>query len=337
MSHELDFSLGQAAIAIRHDGETPWHGYGNRVLPEELEDIDAWRVRGGIDFDVDERKLFYATGAKETGKGKPTQVPNRKVLVRSDIESVLGIVSDGYHVVQPAEIAKFNSELIDRFGYEVDTVGALQDGKRIWFLIRAGEGFAIMGQDRVERYLLSSTSYDASTSTLIVPTDIRVVCKNTLQYSLDTSLSRISVNHSSKVDWESIKKQLGLLPGAQNEMEDTCNRLAEFQVDLEQAIAFFTTILGKEAVKVNDDGKVEYSHNFKKVFTLYEAGMGQNLRSAHHTAWGLVNAVTEYQDHVVNARNNSTRMNSAWYGQGAARKARAFNAAKELAGLKAAA
>jgi len=278
-----------------------------------------------------------AKGDKATGKGRPTQVPNRKALVRSDIETVLGVVSERYHVVQPSEIANFNGELIEKFGYEVDTVGALSDGKRIWFLIKAGEGFSIMGQDKIERYLLSSTSYDASTATIIQPTDVRVVCSNTMQYAISTGSQRISVNHSGKVDWDSIKQQLGLLPGAQAEMEDTCNRLAEFQVDLESALAFFTNVLGKEAVTVGDEGKVEYSNNFKKVFTLYEAGRGQELRSAHHTAWGLVNAVTEYQDHVGKARDNGTRINSAWYGQGAVRKQRAFAAAKELAGIRQAA
>ncbi len=338
MSHELDFSLGQAAIAIRHDGQTPWHGYGQRVAPEDVNDLDEWRRAGGIDWDVREQKIFYAKGDPAEGKGTPTQIPNRKALVRTDTQDVLSVVSDRYHVVQPEEIVGFYKDLIEDQGFEIDTVGALSDGKRIWALAKAGEGFSIQGQDRIENYLLAATSYDASTASIFRPTSVRVVCHNTLTYALNqTGAQYISVPHSTKPDWNAIKAQLGLIPGAQAQFEDEVNQLAEFQVDLECAIAFFKTILGKEAVTVNDDGKVEYSNNFKKLFALYEVGTGQNLRSSNHTAWGLVNAVTEYQDHVVKARNNGTRMNSAWFGQGAVRKARAFEQAKELANVKVAA
>ncbi len=338
MSHELDFSLGQAAIAIRHDGQTPWHGYGARILPEQLDDLDAWRVAGGLNWAVREQKIFYAKGDPAEGKGRPTQIPNRKALVRDDTEEVLSVVSDRYHVVQPEEIVGFYKDLIEDQGFVIDTVGALSDGKRIWALAKAGDGFSIMGQDRIENYVLAATSYDASTATIIRPTGVRVVCHNTLTYALSTSASPyVAVPHSTKPDWEAIKSQLGLIPGAQHQFEDEVNQLAEFQVDLESSLAFFKVILGKEAVTVADDGKVEYSNNFKKLFALYEIGTGQELRSANHTAWGLVNAVTEYQDHVVKARNNGTRMNSAWFGQGAVRKARAFEQAKELAGVKVAA
>lgn len=338
MSHELDFSLGQAAIAIRHDGQTPWHGYGQRVAPEDINDLDEWRRAGGIDWDVREQKIFYAKGDPAEGKGTPTQIPNRKALVRTDTQDVLSVVSDRYHVVQPEEIVGFYKDLIEDQGFEIDTVGALSDGKRIWALAKAGPGFSIQGQDRIDNYVLAATSYDASTATIIRPTSVRVVCHNTLTYALSTSGAQyVSVPHSTKPDWDAIKAQLGLIPGAQAQFEDEVNQLAEFQVDLESAIAFFKTILGKESITVADDGKIEYSNNFKKLFALYEVGTGQNLRSSNHTAWGLVNAVTEYQDHVVKARNNGTRMNSAWFGQGAVRKARAFEQAKELANVKVAA
>ena len=69
----------------------------------------------------------------------------------------------------------------------------------------------------------------------------------------------------------------------------------------------------------------------RKAQELYEGrGRGSQLESARGTAWGLLNAVTEYVDHERRARSNEYRMDSAWFGQGALIKQRALNAALQL-------
>jgi len=54
------------------------------------------------------------------------------------------------------------------------------------------------------------------------------------------------------------------------------------------------------------------------------------MESARGTAWGLLNAVTEYVDHEKRARSSEYRMDSAWFGQGAVIKQKALNAALQL-------
>jgi len=70
----------------------------------------------------------------------------------------------------------------------------------------------------------------------------------------------------------------------------------------------------------------------RKVQSLYEGqGRGSTLDSAQGTAWGLLNAVTEYVDHERRARSNEYRLDSAWFGQGAQIKQRVLEAALQLA------
>jgi hypothetical protein len=70
----------------------------------------------------------------------------------------------------------------------------------------------------------------------------------------------------------------------------------------------------------------------KKVQALYEgAGRGAELASAKGTAWGLLNAVTEFVDHERRARSQEYRLDSAWFGQGATLKQRALDQALQLA------
>ena len=56
----------------------------------------------------------------------------------------------------------------------------------------------------------------------------------------------------------------------------------------------------------------------------------QELQAAKDTAWGLLSAVTEFVDHEKQARSQDNRLDSAWFGQGAALKQRALEHALQL-------
>jgi hypothetical protein len=59
--------------------------------------------------------------------------------------------------------------------------------------------------------------------------------------------------------------------------------------------------------------------------------IGASLEAANSSAWGLLNAVTEYVDHGRRARSPDGRLDSAWFGVGATIKQRALDAALALA------
>lgn len=337
MSHELDFSTGNAGIAIRWDGATPWHNYGNRVHDDAT--LDDWRIAAGLNWEVDERKVYYSRQIPSVvgtlddfqTRNVPTPIENRKVLVRSDNQEPLSIVGKGYHVVQPEEVLNFYQDLIKANGFVMDTAGSLMDGRRIWALARMGKETRIFGQDKVEGYVLLATSYDGSMATTCQLTSVRVVCNNTLEFATGNSKGAFKLSHNKKFDPEEAKGALGLTKEAWEKYEHEVNSLAKTTVDLETSLAFFTTVLGKDAIVITEDGKPTYSPTFYKMFAAYENGPGANLRSAHHTAWGLVNAVTFYQDHMAKTSKSGSRLNSAWFGSGANRKKVAFSEALKIA------
>jgi hypothetical protein len=59
------------------------------------------------------------------------------------------------------------------------------------------------------------------------------------------------------------------------------------------------------------------------------AGKGSTLKSANGTAWGLVNAVTEFVDHH-RGRSNDVRIDRAWFGDGLKTKELATDLANDL-------
>jgi hypothetical protein len=69
----------------------------------------------------------------------------------------------------------------------------------------------------------------------------------------------------------------------------------------------------------------------KRTLSLFDGqGRGADLVSAKGTAFGLLNAVTEFVDHERRARSTDHRLDSAWFGQGATVKQKAMDLAVQL-------
>jgi hypothetical protein len=108
--------------------------------------------------------------------------------------------------------------------------------------------------------------------------------------------------------------------------------LAERKVKSHEAMNYFLKVLCQNHAL--DEGAQGLSNEraLKKVQALYDGqGRGAELAAAKGTAWGLLNAVTEFVDHERRARSQEYRLDSAWFGQGASLKQRALDQALQLA------
>jgi len=353
MSHELDFTKGNAAIA--YTGDVPWHGYGQEM--EESQPLERWIIEAGMDYDVIRRPVSYINNRIIDAAGevisdtspevlvaqseqglfdmpKFTPVKNKVSLHRSDTNDQLAIVSPNYKIVQPREIMEFFRELIDDQGFNMHTAGVLADGKRVWALAETGKDFVIPGtQDQLGGYLLLATSYDGKFSTTAQFTSIRVVCNNTLSWSLDKGDSQdtgiVRIPHMSEFQAQRVKSELGLLgEDGWTQFQDNVIKLSEVTVTKRQAVEFFLELLG---VNEEEAAAGKQLINAKKLIAFYESGPGSDFVTSKNTTWGLVNAVSFFTDHGRRAHNTGTRFNSAAFGEGAVMKKRAFTKALELA------
>lgn len=352
MSHELDFTKGDAAIA--YVGDTPWHGYGQRLNGDET--LEQWIINAGMDYSVLERPVAFVNNRILDQDGNPisdtsremldqlhlqgkfdlpkfTPITDRKALCRSDTGDQLAIVSSGYKLVQPKEIMEFFRELLADQGFKMHTAGVLADGKRVWALAETGKEFAVKGQDRVGGYLLLATSYDGKFSTTAQFTSIRVVCNNTLSWSLDQGENQhsgiVRIPHMSDFNSQAVKNELGLLgENGWDQFQSNVIKLADVTVTKRQAVEFFLELLG---VNEEEAAAGKQLVNAKKLIAFYESGPGSQFVGAKNTTWGLVNAVSFFTDHGRRAHNSGTRFNSASFGTGAKMKRDALTKALEIA------
>lgn len=318
MAHMIDTTTGAAAMA--YVGRTPWHGLGAQLQPGAS--IEEWTAAARLGYTVLESPVLYESPAAT----ELQRWPMRKVLHRSDTGAPLAVVSDGYRVVQPAEVMDFFRRLGELGGFELETAGALSDGRRVWALARVSDGADVVDGDTVRPYLLFGTSYDGTMATVAKFTDIRVVCNNTVVRALGEGNGSVRVLHSERFDADEVRLQLGIVAGSWERFLVQSRALAGVPMSGTEADEFVKALL-----EPYHSGRLEIQDTraYKRVLQLFNgAAIGADIPGVAGTRWAMLNAVTQLVDHE-RGRSDSTRLESAWFGTGAAMKQRAVDLLSE--------
>ena len=307
--------------------DAPWHGLGNQLTPNQP--LEAWARQAGMDWTIESSSVRYVSS--DSGPGSIHAFPEQKVLYRSDTQAPLSVVSNRYQVVQPAEVLEFYRDLTEIGGYQLETAGVLKEGRRFWALARTGKSLALKGDDQVNGYLLLATACDGTLATTAQFTSVRVVCNNTLAIALSDSAGAIKVPHRCQFDAQAVKRQLGIAVSSWDAFMVRTKALSECRVSAAAARAFMQRVFAYPIGGAEEGKPTVNERALKAVQHLYAGnGKGAMLSSSAGTAWGLLNSVTEFVDHHRRARNNDNRRDSAWFGQGATLKQKAWEEALKL-------
>ena len=308
--------------SMAYVGQTPWHGLGHQLPAQQP--IEVWAQQAGMDWEIRETPVRFITGTAGN-LGAIESFPDNKVLFRSDTNAPLSVVSQRYQVVQPREILEFYRDLTEISGFELETAGILKGGRKFWALARTGQSGTLKGKDVSRGYVLLATACDGTLATTAQFTSIRVVCNNTLAIALGKNDGVVKVPHSTRFDAEAVKKQLGISVSGWKTFMDSMKALSERKMKNAEAQRFFLQVFTDAG---NSRQGATNESAMAKSLSLYEGrGKGSTLPSAQGTAYGLLNAVTEFVDHERRARSTDYRLDSAWFGQGAAIKERALKQA----------
>jgi phage/plasmid-like protein (TIGR03299 family) len=310
----IDTTTGKSAIA--YAGKTPWHGLGQALTPDAS--IDRWTLDAGLAYDVLEAPVMFQTNATEA----PEQFKGRKVLYRSDTGGALAVVSDGYNVVQPSDVMGFFAKLVELGGFQMETAGVLSYGRRVWALAKVNEGADIVEGDTVRPYVLLGTSYDGTMATVAKFTSIRVVCNNTITAALGReNAGTVRVLHSERFNPDAVRLELGIVGDNWERFLVQSRKLSGETMGQVEADQFVQALLQPYH---NSRMELNQTRGYKRIMELFNgAAIGADIPGVSGTRWAMLNAVTELVDHE-RGRSNNTRIESAWFGTGAAIKNKAL-------------
>jgi phage/plasmid-like protein (TIGR03299 family) len=323
MAHELS-TRNNGFVEMAYTGEKPWHGLGQSL--DANASIEEWQRQAGMDWKIQRSKVRYAT---TMGTPETLLIDDANhVLFRSDSKVPLGLVSAGFKVVQPHETLEFFRDLVESAGYKLCTAGVLKGGRKFWAQAECGMTDNVIGNDVMKGRLLIATSCDGTMATVVKNVVERVVCANTLAIATNEGGKQVKVSHRSVFDASAVKGRLGITVEDFETFIAKARTLALSQVTRQEAREFLMPIfeltnedLAKGGRKVN---------GYEKVMDLFlTSGKGSQMAGVNHTAWGLVNAVTEYVDHHRGngGTTRDNRLDYAWFGAGDVMKTEVFDKA----------
>jgi len=341
MAHQIE--------QIAYVGETPWHGLGNQLSPNQP--LEVWAQQAGMDWRIESSNVSYMA-QNERGQSIIMPFEEQRVLYRSDTHAPLSVVSQRYQEVQPKEILEFYRDLTEQSGFELETAGVLKGGKKFWALARTGQSTALKSKDVSNGYILLATACDGTLATTAQFTSIRVVCNNTLAIALrgqSSSAGVVKVPHSTKFDAEKVKQQLGISVRAWDEHMYEMKQLTQRKVSQQEAKAYFDAVFNNSTMSISDpeENIIQFYRNvaqqvqekkpepngraMNKALDMFNGqGGGAELSSAKDTAYGLLCSITEFVDHERRAMSTDHRLDSAWFGAGAGVKQRGLEQALAL-------
>lgn len=281
--------------------EKPWHydetKDATKIIQSAPTSADALRY-AGLDWVVEPKPIFDANGV---------EIPNFKANTRSSDGSVLGVVTDRYKIVQNAEAFDFTDSLI---GGDVryETAGSLRGGKTIWLLAKLGET-EILG-DKFEPYVCFSNSHDGSGAIKVCCTPIRVVCNNTLNLALAGAKRSWSTRHMGDISSKLREAQhtLELSHDYIDELGKDIERLANKPISMDEINAILAALF---PIDENDSNiKKERAQAAKdNIMMCYYA---PDIQQFMGTAYGFINAVSDFVGHAAPNRNSATYRANNW-------------------------
>lgn len=214
--------------------------------------------------------------------------------IRDFDQSVLGVVTSRYKVVQNKEAFSFTDELLGK-GVRYETAGSLKDGKRVWILARLPKKYRLV-DDKVIPYLVFSNTHDGSGAIKVAMTPIRVVCNNTLNLALDSASRVWSTKHTGNIEakMEDAKKTLFMAEHYMSELSKSAVELSKKQMSDAKVNEYIKLLLpiATDATEVTENNIIKLREDLKKRY--FNA---PDLKHVGKNGYRFINAVSDFATH----------------------------------------
>ena len=288
MAHELEKNHN-GEYEMFCAGDPAWHRLGKNVS-----NAVSWKEAidlAGLNWYVQKHQLEYQ-GKKIDAYGN----------FRADSGLFLGTVGPHDQAIQNVKAFEFTNTLLQSHDVKYESAGALQGGKRIWLLANIPHDLRIQGTDDITKnYFLFFNPHDGSGAAKARKCHNRVVCNNTLQMALHEQGSILRIRHT-KTQEEQMKEAEILMASTIEEIKDLdslMNVLAKTQLDMNSIQSVIRKVYKDIENNVQDQNKA------RRVLELYEDNDKNAFPSIRGTAYNLLNAFTQYEDHFSSARKTA--------------------------------
>ena len=275
----------------------PWHGLGTPVQ-EALTSEEAIE-KAGLNWEVVKKPIYNENGI---------EIPKYFRTARSSDNSTLGIVSGRYKIVQNQEAFSFTDELISG-DVRYETAGSLNDGRRVWLLAKLPERYIL--DDKFDTYICFTNTHDGTGAVQVCMTPVRVVCNNTLNLALSGASRKWSTRHIGNLEqkMEEARTALQMADAYMDALKGEAQILSDVKVSEAEAEVMFDSIFPVDQNK-DTARKIRNVEYLKNAF--FNCLKAPAIAQYSGTAWGVINAMTDFADHTPPIRYTDSYQENNW-------------------------
>jgi len=306
MGHNLNYNSRNNEYAFVSAREQAWHKLGQVIEKDGLTSEEAL-IKSHLDYNVSIHDIF---------RDDDLNVESHKELRRDDTQITMGIVGKGYTIVQNKDCFDFFSYIAEKQEAIIQTAGALGEGEVIFITAKLPKEIVIAGTDLIENYIVLVNSFNMSYAFSAYLTPIRVVCNNTLNFSLSGAVNRIYLKHTTHIQSQLFEasRMLGMYTQHMAKFDGIMNHFAQINISDHQAHKIIHNVFlnKKEMIALAKEEDVSISKRkeniIEEVMKYYHST--DDLNHIRGTAWGVLNGITGYYQHIKNFSNEELKFKS---------------------------
>lgn len=276
--------------------------------------------------------LDWEVGLGDVKDPRSIVIPNKYGIYRLRDFRCFGFASKRYKPIQNLQMFEFLDGLVSDGILHYEAAGSLYDSSVIWILARMEEDWNISVNGNVDRhftYILVQSSHDGSGTMKTIPTDVRVICRNTSRLAFAQADVKISVRHSGNVK-ENLQHAATLLrvtTAQQQRYQEWQTQLVETPVDSTNVDA----IVGSLFEPLDEKTSAQKQAAIRMFLDIYNSEV---IRGGEN-AYALAQAVTGFSSHGLKLRPHQGEedMRSFLSGNGAFYTKKGLTALQDTTGV----
>lgn len=276
-----------------------WNRIGKSV--EQCKDMESVLKASGLDYTVEMRPVFMNAGPVDMTEAMAA-IPNRFVTVRNTDNHPYDVVSDKFEIIQNREAFDFVNYIGE--GLTFEKAGETANG--MVYIIGKLPEVSILG-DAFTPYVLFRNGFNGKVKITAAISPLRIVCQNQFNFAFKHSASAMTIRHVRNAEAKLVeaRETLKMCANYMQELNDMAEHFAGMKISgpqMERVVKYLFPI--PEDTAINPFKRKNLEDQRAAFLAAHEQEDNRNFRG---TAWGLVNAYTDFITHKEPAGKREDR------------------------------
>lgn len=273
------------------DRTTTWHAIGKSV--EECKNMEQVLKASGLDYTVEMRPVYFDNGIK---------IPNRYATVRTSDDHPYDVLSDKFQIIQNRDAFDF----VNYMGEDLSFEKAGETANGMVYIIGKLPDVSILG-DTFTPHVIFRNGFNGKIKITAAISPLRLVCQNQFNFAFKNAASAITIRHVGNAEAKLVeaKETLRMCADYMQELNTMAEHFAGMKISgpqMERVVKYLFPI--PDDTNINPFKRKNLEDQRAAFLRAHEQEDNRNFRG---TAWGLVNAYTDFITHKEPAGKREDR------------------------------